>query len=71
MARTYGSGKVTPAQRGHFQPQTQDQSWAVTWKDDPAPSVENAHDQQNAGIGYSGRVNTNAQHLTPAPEADR
>lgn len=61
---------VTPEQRGHFQPQTQDGSWAAPWS--PPDTVENAHDQQAAPTHvYEAPLNNNAHPLSPAPVADR
>lgn len=40
------------------------------WSDPAGDDVENAHDLGNRPI-YEAATNSNAQHLTPAPEADR
>lgn len=69
---TYGSGKVTPVQRGKFDPMTTDGNYAAPWAAG-IESVENAHDQQNAPThALDGAVNSNATNrLTPAPVTDR
>lgn len=74
MARSYGSGRVTPVQRGHFDPMTRDGAWAAPYADPgPPESVENAHDQQNAPTHLlDGAVNSNrTSGVGSVPVADR
>lgn len=70
MAAKYGSGVVTPEQRGSFGPQTKDGTALSAWS--PPETVENAHDQQAAPDSlYTAPLNRNGTGLPAAPVADR
>jgi hypothetical protein len=59
---------TTPAQRGSFELGPINGNCLEAWA--TPESVQNAHDLGNRPI-YEAPTNSNAQHLAPAPEANR